>query len=151
MKNKTKLGIPVDTNSILIEKSAEAIPYVLRTLGFILIVAGGYWGYKKYTNRFIKRKEKSIYPDANVSFAQAQARANAIYSSIGLFSNDFANVSRQISGLNYNGYIRVYNAFGQKTGTLLGGDLDLEQWCANQFTPYEVQQLSFLLGGEFFQ
>lgn len=148
MKKQSKLGNPLDTSSTIIEKSAEVIPFLIK---FAVFAGVGYWAYSSYTNRFIKRKENATYPDANVSFAQAQARANSVYSSIGLFSNDFANVSRQLSGLNYNGFIRVYNAFGHKTGTLLGGDLDIEQWCANQFTPYEVQQLSFLLGGAFFQ
>lgn len=148
MKTKSKLGNPIDTGSTVIEKSAETIPFLIKTIVFLGI---GYFAYNSYTNRFVKRKEISSYPDANVSYAQAQARANAIYSSIGWVSNDFANVSRQLTGLNYNGFIRVYNAFGHKTGTLLEGDLDLEQWCANQFTSYEVQQLSFLLGGAFFQ
>lgn len=148
MKKQSKLGNPLDTSSTIIEKSAEVIPFLIK---FAVFAGVGYWAYSSYTNRFIKRKENATYPDAKISFAQAQARANAIYSSIGVFSNDFANVSRQLSNLNYNDFIRVYNAFGHKTGTLLGGDLDLEQWCANQFTRYEVQQLSFLLGGAFFQ
>lgn len=148
MKKQSKLGNPINTTSTVIEKSAEVIPFLIK---FVVFVGAGYFIYNAYTNRFVKRKENSSYPDANISYAQAQARANAIYSSIGLFSNDFENVSRNISGLNYNGFIRVYNAFGHKTGTLLGGDLDLEQWVANQFLPYQVQQLSFLLGGAFFQ
>lgn len=148
MKTKSKLGNPVDTTTTVIEKSAETIPFLIK---FSVFLGVGYFAYRTYTNRFVKRQENSSYPAANVSYAQAQARANAIYSSIGLFSNNFENVSRQLTGLNYNGFIRVYNAFGHHRGTLLGGDLDLEQWCANQFTPYQVQQLSFLLGGAFFQ
>lgn len=148
MKKQSKLGNPVDAGSTIIEKSAEVIPFLIK---FAVLGGVAYFAYRSYTNRFVKRQEDASLPNANVSYAQAQSRANAIYSSIGWFSNDFANVSRQISGLNYNGFIRVYNAFGHKKGTLLGGDLDLEQWCANQFTAYEVQQLSFLLGGAFFQ
>ena len=148
MKKQTKLGSPIDTTSTIIEKSAETIPFLIK---FAVLAGAGYMIYKTYTNRFIKRKEVSNYPAANVTYAQAQARANAIYASIGLFSNDFENVSKNISGLNYNGFIRVYNAFGHKRGTLLGGDLDLEQWCANQFSSDQIRQLSFLLGGAFFQ
>lgn len=148
MKTKSKLGNPIDTGSTIIEKSAETIPFLIK---FAVFAGVGYFVYKTYTNRFVKKKEISSYPEANVSYAQAQSRADAIYSSIGWVSNDFANVSRQLSGLNYNGFIRVFNAFGHRRGTLLGGQLNLEQWCANQFTSYEVQQLSFLLGGAFFQ
>lgn len=148
MKTKSKLGNPIDTGSTIIEKSAETIPFLIK---FAVFAGVGYFVYKTYTNRFVKKKEISSYPEANVSYAQAQSRADAIYSSIGWVSNDFANVSRQLSGLNYNGFIRVFNAFGHRRGTLLGGQLNLEEWCANQFTSYEVQQLSFLLGGAFFQ
>lgn len=148
MKTKSKLGNPIDTGSTIIEKSAETIPFLIK---FAVFAGVGYFVYKTYTNRFVKRKENSSLPDSNITYAQAQARANAIYSSIGWISNDFENVSRNISGLNYNGFIRVYNAFGHKTGTLLGGDLDLEQWCANQFTADQMRQLSFLLNGAFFK
>lgn len=149
-KTKSKLGNPVAAvaGAKVIEKSSEAIPFLIKLFA---VVGVGYYAYSLYSNRFIKRKEVSSYAPANVTYAQAQARANAIYSSIGVFSNNFENVSRQLTGLNYNGFIRVYNAFGHKKGTLLGGDLDLEQWCYNQFTPYQIQQLSFLLGGAFFQ
>jgi hypothetical protein len=147
MKNAPqKLGNPVAVAAI--EKTVEVIPFLIKTAVFLGL---GYYAYSRYTNRFVKRKENTSYPPSNMSMAQAEARANAIYSSIDLFSNDFDNVAKQIQGLNYNGFIRVYNAFGNRRGTLFAGDLTLEEWCYNQFSPYQVQQLSFLLGGAFFQ
>lgn len=151
MKNdKSKLGNPaiIDAGAKVVEKSAETIPFLIK---FFTVLGVGYYMYSVYTNRFVKRKENTSYPAANVSYAQAKSRADAIYSSISLFNNDFDNVARQLTGLNYNGFVRVYNAFGHKRGTLLSGDLNLEEWVYNQFTPYQVQQLSFLLGGAFFQ
>lgn len=151
MKNqKSKLGNPVAlvAGVKVVEKSAEAIPFLIKSI-FVLTV--GYFGYRAYTNRFTKKKENSTYAPSNVSYAQAKSRADAIYGSISTFSNDFDTVAKNIAGLNYNGFIRVYNAFKQKRGTLFGGDLNLEEWCSNQFSSYQMQQLSFLLGGAFFQ
>ncbi|MEN2415537.1 hypothetical protein [Flavobacterium mesophilum] len=146
-KRKSKLGNPVIAEKA-IEKTTEVIPFLIKT---IVVLGLGYFVYYKYTNRFIKRKENSSYPTANVSLAQAKARADAIYSSIGWVSNDFENVASQLTGLNYNGFVRVYNAFGHRRGTLLAGELTLEEWIYNQFTKDQIQQLSFLLGGAFFQ
>ncbi|MBB1193557.1 hypothetical protein DNC80_07725 [Flavobacterium sp. SOK18b] len=147
---KSKLGNPVAAVAgvKVIEKSAEAIPFLIK---LFTVIGVGYFGYRIYSNRFVKRKENTSYPQSNVSYAQAKSRADAIYGSIGMFTNDFENVARQLTGLNYNGFVRVYNAFGHKRGTLLAGDLNLEEWCFNQFTSYQIQQLSFLLGGAFFQ
>ena len=144
---KSNLGNPLVVAKA-VEKTTEVIPFLIKT-GVILGL--GYFFYYKYTNRFIKRKEISNYPTANVSLAQAKSRADAIYSSIGWISNDFENVASQLTGLNYNGFVRVYNAFGHRTGTLLAGDLTLEEWIYNQFSKDQIQQLSFLLGGAFFQ
>ncbi len=149
-KEVSKLGNPVAivAGAKVVEKSAEAIPFLIK----LFAVCGlTYFVYTKYTDRFVKKKENSSKPPSNISYAQAKSRADAIYGSIGIISNDFDNVARQLSQLNYNGFIRVYNAFGHKKGTLLGGDLNLEEWCHNQFSSYQVQQLSFLLGGEFFK
>ncbi|SDZ90854.1 hypothetical protein SAMN05443667_101251 [Flavobacterium gillisiae] len=147
---KSNLGNPlaVVAGAKVVEKSAEAIPFLIK---LFTVLGVAYYAYSKYTNRFVKRKENSAYSAANLSYAQAKSRADAIYGSISTFSNDFENVSRQIAGLNYNGFVRVFNAFEHKKGTLFGGDLNLEEWCYNQFTNYQMQQLSFLLGGAFFQ
>ena len=107
--------------------------------------------YYKIQNRFVKRKLRSDLPPANISDGEAQSRAAAIYGSIGWFSNNFETVRANIAGLNYNGFIKLYNAFGHHTGTLLSGDLDLEEWVRNQFTIDEVRQLSALLNGAFFK
>lgn len=134
--------------SEIIKNTASVIPFLIKTA----VVCGiGYYIYYRYTNRFVGLKENSKYPTANVTTAQAKSRADAIYGSITLFGNDFTSVSNNLAGLNYNGFVRVYNAFGHQTGTLLGGDLNLVEWIKNQFTEYEVSQLSTLLNGAFFK
>lgn len=118
---------------------------------FAVIGTVGYIIYRSWKNRFVAWKENPKYPKANITYAQAQARANAIYESIGWFSNSFDQAVTSLSGLNYNGFVRVYNAFGMKRGTLLGGEHDLIGWLKNQFSEEEIQQLSFLTNGVFFR
>lgn len=146
---KSKLGNPAAAVAgvKVVEQASTAIPFLIKTFTLLGI---GIWAYKTYTNRFIKLKENSSYAPANVSLAQAKGKADSIAASIGWVSNDFDNVSKQLAGLNYNGFVRVYNAFGEHGGTLLKGQLNLIEWIKDQFTSYQVQQLSFLLGGAFF-
>jgi hypothetical protein len=142
---KSKLGNPVVAAEV-ISQTASVIPFLVK-LGAIIAVT--VVGYKMWTNRFVSLKENSSYPASNISLAEAKTRADSIIGSIGWVSNDFNAVSKQLSGLNYNGFIRVYNAFGHQRGTLLAGELNLVEWIKNQFTDYQIQQLSFLLGGAF--
>lgn len=144
--DRSGLGNPI-IQAEVISQTASVIPWLIK-LGVLAI--GGYFLYLSWSNRFIKKKYNSKYPDANISDAQAEARANSIVESIKLFSNDYDNVERQLAGLNYNGFIKLYNAFGKQTGTLLGGELDLIEWLRNQFTDYQILKLSALLNGAFF-
>lgn len=137
----------MDTKTEIVKQTASIIPFLVKTA----VVCGiGYYVYYRFTNRFISLKENTKLQNSNVTLAQAKSRADSIKSSISWTGNDFNNVADNLQGLNYNGFIRVYNAFGEQTGTLLGGDLNLIEWIQNQFTPYEVEQLSSLLNGAFF-
>ena len=144
--DRSGLGNPI-IQAEVISQTASVIPFVIKMLIFLGV---GYFLYLQWSNRFVKKKYNSKYPDPNISDAQAEARANSIVESIKLFSNDYDNVERQLAGLNYNGFIKLYNAFGKQTGTLLGGELDLIEWLRNQFTDYQILKLSALLNGAFF-
>lgn len=147
---KSKLGNPMAAiaGAKAIEQASTALPFLIK-LGALIAV--GVVGYKVYTNRFVKLKESNLEPPANISFAEAKTRADSIAGSKSYFSNDFQNVATQLSRLNYNSFIRIYNAFGHHKGTLLGGDLNLIEWLHNQFgnDSYKIKQLSFLLNGKF--
>lgn len=143
---RPRLGNPLVTTAVVTE-SAKLIPWIVKTMIFLGV---GYFLYLQWSDRFKKMKYNSDYDDANVSDAQAEARAASIAESIKFFSNDFDNVERNLQGLNYNGFIKVYNAFGQQTGTLLGGELDLIEWIRNQFSDYQILRLSALQNGAFF-
>jgi len=136
-----------DPRSTVIAETASVIPWLIK---FAVLGTVGYFVYRAYTNRFEHLKENKNYPASNISDAQAETRADAIYSSIGWFSNDFEYVKQQFVGLNYNAIIKVYNAFGKQTGTLFGGELNLFEWCKNQFSSEEIAQLRFLTNGAFF-
>lgn len=126
---------------------ASVVPFLIKTA---IVLGIGFVIYRKYTNRFLSKKENKKYPNSNISDAQASSRAASIEQSKTLFSNDFENVARNLSGLNYNGFIKLYNAFGKHTGTMLGGELDLIEWLQNQFSEQEIAELSALLNGAFF-
>ena len=143
---KSKLGNPLVAAEV-VSQTASVIPFLIKTATLITVAVVGY---KMWNNRFVSLKENSSYAPANISLAQAKSKADSISGSIGWVSNDFDNVSKQLAGLNYNGFVRVYNAFGHHRGTLLAGELNLIEWIQNQYTDYQVQQLSFLLNGAFF-
>jgi hypothetical protein len=133
-----------------VRQAATVIPWLIKlTIGGI--IAYVVWG--KITNRFKALPTDSRYPQSNVSDAQAQSRASAIassYTMVDFAGKEFETVSQNLAGLNYNGFIKVYNAFGHQTSHLLSGDLNLIEWINNQFSTSEVSQLSLLLGGAFF-
>lgn len=135
------------TSATVIENTASVIPWLIK---FAVVGITGLVIYRVYTNRFEKFKENSKYPASNISDAQAETRADAIYGSIGWFTNDFENVKQQFVGLNYNAIVKLYNAFGKQTGTLLGGELNLFEWIQNQFDSEQIAQLRFITGGAFF-
>lgn len=136
-----------DLKTEIVSQSAGLIRFLIQ----LAVVGGiGWLVYSKYTNRFVSKPLNSNYPDSNISDGQAQARAVAIEQSKGIITTDFEAVSRQLSGLNYNGFVKLYNAFGKHTGTYLGGELDLIAWLENQFSEQEFTMLGALQNHSFF-
>lgn len=117
-----------------------------------IVVGTGYVIYKKVTE-FKDKKYDGTQSPSNVSDNEAAARAKAIASSLALFDyvgDEFEITSKNLKGLNYNGFVKVYNAFGEQKGHAFKGKLNLIDWIFDQFSDYEVQQLSFLTAGKFF-
>ena len=131
----------------IIKQTAAVIPFVLK----LMVVGGvGFFAYYKFTHQFVKRKEIAKFGQANVTQAQAEARAAAIAASNGWLSDDYEMVASNLAGLNYNGFVRVYNAFGSTTNYWFGADLDMIEWLYSKYSAYEMEQLSMLLNGAFF-
>lgn len=138
----------LNPTATVLKETASVIPFLIKTA---VVFGIGWYLYSSYTNRFIKLKENSNYSPSNVTDAQAKGRADTIIGSLGWFSNSFETVRDQLAGLNYNGFIKVYNAFGHQSGTLFAGDLNLVEWIRNQFSDEEVALLSSLQNGVFFK
>jgi len=139
----------VQTTANVIENT---IPYIIKG---IFVIGIALYAIGKFKNRFVNLKEKSNYPTANVTDAQAKAKANSIISSKSFFDEfDFGDqynaTADALAGLNYNGFVKVYNAFGHQKGHLFGGDLNLIEFIHDQFSEVEIQYLSALQNGVFF-
>lgn len=131
----------------VVKATVSVLPFILKT-GFVLGV--GYWAYSKWTNRFVPSKEVSYYQQANITNGQAKSKAEAIYGAMKGFGNGFQIVAANIAGLNYNGWIRLYNAFGARQGSIpLSPKMDIVEWFTDQFDEEELQQLRFLVQNVF--
>lgn len=144
LKGAIEVNVP---QSKALDAAISVVPFVLKT---VFIFGVGWLAIRMYKNRFTAMKYRSDLPVSNITDGQAKARASAIGGSINLFDNSFENVVNNIRGLNYNGFVKLYNAFGHQTGSLFSGELDLIEWVNNQFTDSQIQQLRFLMGGQFF-
>ena len=129
----------------------KAVDLGFQLLKYGLIIGGVYYGYKKFTNRFKKMSYFPQFPISNISDGQAKGKADAIKGADGILSNDFDIVKEQFIGVNTNGLVKIYNAFGHEKATaFLGDDMDMFGWLAEKFSTNQMTQLDFLTGGEFF-
>lgn len=139
----------IETTANIVE---ETIPFLIKG---IFIIGIGLYAFGRFKNRFVSLKEKSNYPKANVTDAQAKGRADAIIEAKSLFAEfefgaQYNATADALAGLNYNGFVKVYNAFGHQTGVLFSGDLNLIEYIYDQFSPNEIVYLSALQNGAFF-
>ena len=152
---KNSLNSPVQYQAVA--STAAIAETIIPWLFKVGVVAGlGYYVYYRFTNRFVALNLKSNYPQANVSDAQAKGRADSIIGSISFFDQtefgtQFNATADALQGLNYNGFVKVYNAFGHQKGHWFSGDKNLIEFIQDQFSQYEIQQLSFLSNGAFFK
>ena len=66
------------------------------------------------------------------------------------FGNGFEIVKTNIAGLNYNAFIKVYNAFGHRQGSIPFSDkMNMVEWFSDQFDADELTQLRFLVPNMF--
>ncbi|ESU28394.1 hypothetical protein FLJC2902T_17510 [Flavobacterium limnosediminis JC2902] len=154
-----KLGNPIvvaaatPAGQKAIEKSIDIIPFLLKGL----VIAGvGYFIYYKITHKFDKRALNPNYPPANISDASAQSRAEAIYTAMYGAGNGFEAVKQQLNGVNYNGFTKIYNAFGIRKSfdhvpLVNKSEGNLIEWLYDQFDPGELAELRFLVAGVFKQ
>lgn len=112
-------------------------------IGTVVIVGGGYLVYRRFFG-FTKIKEDSRFTPANITTGVAIAKANAIFNAMYGLGSGFSKVQAILLGVNHNGLIRIYNAFGAKAGfavTPFAKRMNLFEWFGDQFKASEMAQL----------
>lgn len=137
----------VSTAAEVVKNTTSVIPFLIKTGVYLGL---GYLAYTIFINKFRAINENKNYPPANVTLGQAQTRAEAIYTAMRGIGADFESVATNLQGLNYNGWVRVYNAFGKRKGANpLSNPLDLVGWINDQFSNQEINLLRTLVGSVF--
>lgn len=137
----------LESKKAVVQATASVIPFLVKT--FVLLGIG-YFAYSRYTNRFVALKENSNYNPSNITNGQASSKADTIYTAMLGFGNGFEGVSANLAGLNYNAWIKLYNAFGHRASSIpFSGKMNLVEWFADQFDDEELAQLRFILPNVF--
>lgn len=120
--------------------------------GLALVGAGGYAFYRLYwKNRHRPLKHSDRLAASNVSPAEAKAKADAIYAATKGVGTNIKEVYKALTGVNYNGLIDIYNAFGKREpgGISLslgnGADEDLWGFLQGDLSKSEMDNLRNLL------
>ena len=133
------------------DKSLDVLPWLIKT-GVIVSLSSLtiYLIYRAVTNRFEKKAFVSSYPPANISDSEAETRANALFQAMLGPGNNLDAVADQIIGLNYNAFIKVYNAFGKRQGVVpFSKEMTLTEWILDEFNETDLSYLRGLMGGFF--
>jgi len=112
-------------------------------LGGIFAIA-----YYKIFKGFQQIKEDKRYNPSNINVTQAKARAEAIYTALLGFGANYKTVENNLTGLNHNGFIMVYNEFGERRSATLV-KMNLVEWLQDQFNETDIAKLRFLIKGFF--
>lgn len=129
------------------KQATSTIPFLIKT-GIIVII--GVVGYRFISTRFVKKSEVRNYPASNITLAQAKTKAASIYRATNYIHTDFETIMNQFSGVNYNGLVRIYNAFGQ-VGNMVTGYSDMDQFLTSRLSDTDLLQLRFLTSGAWFK
>jgi len=137
------IGSTIETANNAVNATASIVKGVLKT-GFFLGV--GYYAYKKIFNGFSSLTESKKEKPSNISSGMAKNKAEAIYSAMYGLGNGFKAVKQNLMGVNYNGFVRIYNAFGQRKGVNpFSKKLTLIEWFKDQFSPSKLMELRFII------
>lgn len=128
-----------------IAKSTD-LAFLLLKIGLLGGVA--LFAYYKIINGFSRLKQDTRYKASNINSTQAKARAEAIYTALVGFGANYATVEKNLTGLNHNGFIMVYNEFGERRSSVLS-KMNLVEWLQDQFKEDDISKLRFLIQGFF--
>jgi hypothetical protein len=126
-------------------QKAQLITTVVKFGLFFGIIGFAYY---KIANIFTKMKPDTRYSPSNINAGEAKSRADALYAAMYGVGASFDTVSLNLTGINHNGYIEVFNAFGKKRGADFK-DLNLTEWITSQFSGDDLSKLRFIINGFF--
>lgn len=136
-----------ETQRKIADAGISILPFVFKT---VFVVGGLYVAYNLWSNRFIKLGVNPKWPASNINDAQASARAEALYEAMVGVGADKDVVAMNITGLNYNAWVKVYNAFGNREGILpFSKEMNLVEWINDQFSGDDLLELKVILPGVF--
>lgn len=146
-EGKKAIGGAVETQKKLAEAGISLIPFLVKT-GVVIGIAWYLTG--KYKSRFITKGYNTSLPAANITNGEAESRADALYEAMAGWGADVELVADQLAGLNYNGWVKVYNAFGNREGVGIFTDGEnLVEWITSEFDNDELDLLKTVLPNVF--
>jgi hypothetical protein len=128
-----------------IAKSTDLAFLVLKT---VLLGGVALFAYNKIIKGFSRLPQDARYKPSNINATQAKARVEAIYTALVGFGANYATVEKNLTGLNHNGFIMVYNEFGERRSAT-GSKMNLVEWLQDQFKEADISKLRFLIQGFF--
>ena len=142
----TKEGKKAIDTALHAQSKAIDLGFTILKIGLFSLAV--YITYKKVFNSFVKAKEDKSQPASNITIAGAKQRAENLYRAMNGVGANFDKTIANLRGLNYNGFIRVFNEFGERRGYDLKKQ-NLTEWIFDQFNEAQIKQLRFAANNSF--
>lgn len=135
--------------------NSNVAKYAVPVLGIVAVGGIAYVGYK-----FLKKDEppkldtNKDYPPSTLNQVQALAIADRLYAAMVISGTDEAAILKALSGLNYNDFIKVYDAFGRRQYSKFWGNEGdpltsdkhhLITWLTNELEPADIKQIEKII------
>jgi len=137
----------LEAKAEITKQAASVIPFLVKTA---VVVTVAYFAFGAFSKRFKSLPYNISAADPSISEGQAQTRANALYEAMRGPGSNFNTVIQNLSGLNYNGWVRLYNAFGKRETAIPFTDpMTLEEFLLSEFSGSDLAQIRFLVPAVF--
>jgi len=155
------LNNPIATRAIASVATSKSTQNALKwTLIGGAVIVFGLTALYIYKNRFVKMSQNRNYDKPNISASEARLKADNLYNAMVGFGANYDKVKAQLLGVNYNGFVLIYNAFGKRDSAwqklnpfnfgLVSKGMTLTEWLLDQFkSSNRLADLRALLPGKF--
>jgi len=155
------LNNPIAATTISSVAGSKSIQNTIKwtfVAGVLIVV--GLTAHYIYKHRFVKMLQNRNYDQPNISFSEARLKADNLYNAMVGFGANYEKVKAQLLGVNYNGFVLIYNAFGKRESGLqkinplnfglVNKGMTLTEWLLDQFkSSNRLADLRALLPGKF--